>query len=116
MNREEHLKLLEKKMAKKTGQDVIQKEVDQLLALNHLQREDGEMVTVSSQQAGAAIKRRTTANTLPDPTEDVPKGPLDMSNPLPDVPGLVEEPVDNDPTKTAAAFAEGKQDVEDIFS
>jgi hypothetical protein len=112
----------EKKMLKKTGKDVELKEVDELLKLNNLEPLEEEF-SMGAQRIGAALKNRGDGRV----TESVgaqhmptPRSPLENTPPLADAPGMVEEPVDNDPELTAKAFEEGakknKAAVEDLFS
>ncbi len=106
----------EKKLAKKTGKDVEQKEVADLLKLNDLKAdEETTLPTLAEQRIGAALKNRGDGRH----TEHVgieKIAPAESNPPLADVPGMVEEPVNNDPALTAKAFEENEAKTEDIFS
>lgn len=111
-----HRRSDEKKLAKKTGKDVEQKEVAELLALNDLKSLDESIPNLNEQRQGAALKNRG------DGRAEVRVGheaiaPAAGHLPLADSPVMQEEPVNNDPALTAKAFEEAaKADPEDIFS
>lgn len=109
----------EKKLAKKTGKDVEQKEVAALLALNDLEANDDAIPTLGEQRIGSALKNRGDGRVAESVgSEAIKVNPAEEAVPLAAAPTMVEEPVDNDPKKTARAFAEGAAQtaVEDIFS
>lgn len=111
----------EKKLAKKTGKDVEQKEVNDLLALNGLEATDEFIPTLSEQRIASSLKNRGDGRIAQSVGVDAlrPAAPLEANAPLAAAPHVREEPVDNDPKLTARAFADGankNKEVEDIFS
>jgi len=112
----------EKKMAKKSGKDIEQKEVNELLAMNQLDPVDDTIPNINAQRQGAALRNISDGRVIQPVGHEtlLSKAPIEVTPPLADVPGLEEVPVDNDPKLTAKAFVEGakknKQEVEDIFS
>lgn len=107
----------EKKLAKKTGKDIEQKEVSELLKLNGLEAEDEFIPSLGEQRIGAALKNRGDGRVSETTSGDIrqPQAPLEANAPLADAPSVVEEHVNNDPALTAAAF-EKAEEVSDIFS
>lgn len=107
----------EKKLAKKTGKDVEQKEVAQLLAMNNLHAEDESIPPMAEQRLGAALKNRGDGRIEHKVGHEAIIPAAEASASLSAAPTVAEEAVDNDPKKTAAAFAAGEAqaEVEDIF-
>lgn len=95
----------EKAMAKKSGKDVEQKEIDELLKLNNLPRVDTSIPNVNMQKQNVALKPRDGRI---EETVGAPRAEAAIEQPegLAGLPDMVEEPVDNDPKLTAAAFEE----------
>ena len=110
----------EKKMLKKTGKDVEQREVNDLLKMNNLEPLEDD-INLGSQRIGTALKNRGDGRAIETVGADRigTRAPSENTPPLVDAPAMVEEPVDNDPKLTAAAFEAGakkNKEVEDIFS
>ena len=112
----------EKKMLKKTGKDIEQREVNELLAMNKLEPLEDD-INLGSQRIGTALKNRGDGRAIETVGADrigTRAAAAEATPPLAAAPAMEEVPVDNDPKLTAAAFAAGaeknKKAVEDIFS